>query len=341
MSEKSPIQPAVPTPQEFDGAIGAYLEHLRVRNYSLQTIQSQQKQLGIFRRFCEATQAVAPAQVTRQAVLDFQNYLHRYQKRRGGGLCAGTQRQWLTAVRSFFRWLVRRGTILVNPAADLEMPRTEFRLPRTVLSAREVERVLAVPNTDLAFGLRDRAILEVLYSTGIRRNELCRLNLVDIDFDRGVLRVEQGKGRKDRFVPIGSRALLWVGRYLTRSRPKLGKIVDPTAMFLGKKGQRVHPGRLASHIHVLVDRARLGKKGSCHLFRHAFATALLENGCDLRHIQAMLGHAKLETTAIYTHLNMHDLKAAHEKYHPAKLDLRDKRGSIRTKDQLTFPFMAE
>jgi integrase/recombinase XerD len=341
MSDKSAAQEQSVRLQEFEETIPAYLEHLRVRNYSPQTIQSQTKQLVIFTRFCEAAQLVRADQVTRKLILEFQNYLHNYQKRRGGGLAASTQRQWLTTVTSFFGWLSRKDALSVNPATDLEMPRTEFRLPRTVLSAREVERILAVPNTDSAFGLRDRAILEVFYSSGIRRNELCRLNLTDIDFDRGVLRVEQGKGRKDRFVPIGSRALLWVERYLTRSRPKLGKIVDSAAMFLGKEGRRVHPGRLASHIHGLVDRARLGKKGSCHLFRHAFATALLENGCDLRHIQAMLGHAKLETTAIYTHLNMHDLKAAHVKYHPAKLGSRDKRGPTSAKDQLMFAFMVE
>lgn len=110
-------------------------------------------------------------------------------------------------------------------------------------------------------------------------------------------------------------------------RPGFGKSADATALFLGGHGQRVNPARLGSHVRDVVSKARLGKSGSCHLFRHAFATALLENGCDLRHIQAMLGRARLDTTAIYTHLNMHDLRAAHEKYHPATLSLREKRGS--------------
>jgi integrase/recombinase XerD len=272
-------------------------------------------------------------------VANYQVHLHNYRKRDGGFLVASTQRQWLTAVVNFFGWMTRKGIISVNPATYLEMPRTEFRLPKAVLSAHDVERVLKVPDTTSLFGLRDRAILEVFYSTGIRRNELCKLELTDVDFNRGILRVGQGKGKRDRYVPIGDRALLWLERYLTKSRPSLGGSADASALFLGKRGQRVHPGRLASHVHGLIDRARLGKSGSCHMFRHAFATILLENGCDLRHIQAMLGHAKLETTALYTHLNMHDLKAAHQRFHPAKLGAVDKTPVRSSKGQLMFSFM--
>lgn len=259
--------------------------------------------------------------------MDYQTHLYYYRKKRGGPLANSTQRQWLMAVASFMGWLTRQGIIPFNPASDLEMPRTEHRLPKAILSHHEVERVLRVPDVTRPFGLRDRAILEVFYSTGIRRNELCQLNLTDLDFHRGVLRVEQGKGRKDRYVPIGARAVQWVERYLTHSRPRLGKLGDPVALFLGTTGRRVHPGRLAAHVHQLIVQARLGKTGSCHLFRHAFATTLLESGCDIRHIQVMLGHAKLETTAIYIHLNMRDLKAAHDKYHPAKF-VRDRRDTL-------------
>lgn len=295
-----------------------------MRNYSAQTILSQTKQLRHFRETCEQRGVRNVNAIGRQTILDYQRHLFHYRKKRGGALANGTQRQWLTAVVSFMAWLTRQGIIPFNPAAELEMPRTEHRLPKAILSHSEVERVLRVPDVTRPFGLRDRAILEVFYSTGIRRGELCHLNLNDIDFERGVLRVEQGKGRKDRYVPIGARALNWVERYLTHARPRLGRISDPVALFLGTTGRRVHPGRLAAHVHQLIVRARLGKTGSCHLFRHAFATVLLENGCDIRHIQSMMGHAKLETTAIYIHLNMRDLKAAHEKYHPAKLP-RDRR----------------
>lgn len=290
-----------------------------MRNYSAQTILSQTKQLRHFRETCEQRGIQDVSAIGRQTILDYQSHLFHYRKKRGGPLANSTQRQWLTAVASFMGWLTRQGVVPFNPAAELEMPRTEHRLPKAVLTHSEVERVLRIPDVTRPFGLRDRAILEVFYSTGIRRGDLCHLNVNDIDFERGVLRVEQGKGRKDRYVPIGARAMDWVERYLTHARPRLGKIGDPIALFLGTTGRRVHPGRLASHVHHLIVQARLGKTGSCHLFRHAFATVLLENGCDLRHIQSMMGHAKLETTAIYIHLNMRDLKAAHDKYHPAKL----------------------
>jgi integrase/recombinase XerD len=225
------------------------------------------------------------------------------------------------------------------------MPRKEFRLPRAILNVSEVEKVISKPDITTSFGLRDRAILEVFYSTGIRRGELCNLNLGDVDFERRVMRVQQGKGRKDRYVPIGRRALLWLEKYLLKSRPHLGRRQDDQALFLGIHGQRVVPGRLAGHIHGIISRARLGKTGSCHMFRHTFATLLLENGCDLRHIQLMMGHVKLETTAMYLHLSMHELKAAHEKFHPARLSPKDTRTRADAmqldKTQLFFPFIHE
>ncbi len=135
---------------------------------------------------------------------------------------------------------------------------------------------------------------------------------------------------------------MWLEKYLLHGRPHLGKLIDPEALFLGSAGRRVVPGRLASHVHDLIEDSRIGKTGSCHVFRHTFATLMLENGCDIRHIQSMLGHAKLETTAIYIHLNMRDLKTAHDKYHPARLTAADRRnvGTLfgGEKEQLLFPF---
>jgi integrase/recombinase XerD len=296
--------------------INEYLASLAVRNYSPQTIESQTKQLRYFHQFCGEEQIHKLDAVTREVVGIYQTRLHGYRKKDGTPLAISTQKQWLGAVKVFFVWLIRKGHLLANPASDLEMPRKEYRLPRVILSHSEVEMVLAVPNTGKRFGLRDRAILEVFYSTGMRRSEICNLNLADVDFGREIVCVRLGKGKKDRFVPVGKRALMWVEKYVIKSRPFLGATQDKDALFVGMQGRRVNPARLASHVHRIVLRSGVGKKGSCHLFRHAFATALLENGCDLSHIQAMLGHAKLETTAIYIHLNMRDLKAAHRKFHP-------------------------
>ena len=272
--------------------IQEYLASLAVRNYSPQTIESQTKQLRYFNKFCGENLIHELNEVTHDAVGIYQSQLHGFRKKDGAPLAISTQKQWLGAVKVFFVWGIRKGHLLINPASDLEMPRKEHRLPRVILSHPEVEMVLAVPDTTKRFGLRDRAILEVFYSTGVRRSEICNLNLTDVDFGREIVCV----------------------------RPFLGATQDKDSLFVGMQGKRVNPARLASHVHRIVLQAGIGKKGSCHLFRHAFATALLENGCDLSHIQAMLGHAKLETTAIYIHLNMRDLKAAHRKFHPTSLN---------------------
>jgi len=223
-------------------------------------------------------------------------------------------------VRAWFKWLTKNNHILYNPASELELPRLERRLPKHVLTIREAETVLAVPNPAEALGLRDRAILETLYSTGIRRMEVINLKLYDMDVDRGTLMVRQGKGNKARMVPIGARALAWIDKYLTEVRPRL--IVDPNnvTLFLTHLGEGFTRNRLTQMVREYVDAADIGKRGSCHLFRHTMATLMLENGADVRFIQAMLGHAKLETTQIYTQVSIRKLKEIHEATHPAKLE---------------------
>ncbi|MDD5198416.1 MAG: tyrosine-type recombinase/integrase [Terrimicrobiaceae bacterium] len=220
---------------------------------------------------------------------------------------------------NFFSWFTKEGFILYNPASDLEMPRREFRLPKIILSASEVEAIMNVPDVEIPDGIKFRAILETLYSTGIRRAELCGLSLGDLDYDRGLARIEQGKGHKDRFVPIGDRALKWIEKYLGETRPRLCPSINEHALFLNVEDRRMSPGRLGSHVGEIIRKAAIGKVGSCHLFRHTFATLLLENGCDLRYVQAMLGHAKLETTEIYTHVSIRALKEAHARHHPARM----------------------
>ena len=233
-------------------------------------------------------------------------------------LSAGTQANLITAVRMFFAWAVRTRRVVADPTVDLVRPRLPQRLPRAVLSASEAERVLARPDTATALGLRDRAILEVLYSTGIRRMELIGLDLPDLDAERGVLFIREGKGRKDRFVPIGERAIHWTHRYLDRSRPRLVRARDPGALFLAARGARVRPSRLTERLHGYVLASGVGKSGSCHIFRHTMATLMHEGGADIRDLQEMLGHALLTTTQIYTHVSIARLKEVHSRTHPAR-----------------------
>jgi integrase/recombinase XerD len=195
------------------------------------------------------------------------------------------------------------------------MPKVPQRLPRAVLSVSEVERILAVPDVEDTIGLRDRAILETLYSTGVRRKELCRLAVYDLDIERGTLLIREGKWKKDRFVPIGERALAWVEKYLLEARGRLVVEPDPRALFLGLLGEPLEPGWVTLRVCQYVRKA-LGRMAGCHIFRHTMATLMLEGGADIRFIQEMLGHSNLQSTQIYTRVALTKLKEIHTATHP-------------------------
>ena len=165
-------------------------------------------------------------------------------------------------------------------------------------------------------GLRDRAILEVFYSTGMRRMELAGLKLYDLDAERGTVMIRQGKGKKDRMIPMGARAFAWVGRYVDEARPRLVIAGDDGTVFLTNLGTPFEPGRLTQLVRDYIDAAETGKRGSCHLFRHTCATLMLEGGADVRFIQQQLGHAELSTTQIYTQVSIRMLKEVHTRTHP-------------------------
>ena len=294
-----------------------FLDHIEVRHYSPRTVSGFRDSLAMFVLWCEERGVTRPVEVTRPVLERYQRHLFWRRKRDGMPLSNQTQYGRIVPVRGLFRFLVRHNRILANPAADLELPKVDQRLPRAVLSVAEAERVLSLPDvTTAGFGVRDRAILEVLYSTGVRRAELIALTVWDIDADRGVMVVRRGKGRKDRIIPIGSRAAAWVARYSHEVRPRLVVEPDSGVLFLTKEGLDLTPDHLSGLVTRYVDRAELGKRGSCHLFRHTMATLMLEHGADLRYIQQMLGHADIATTTIYTQVAIGALKAIHDATHP-------------------------
>ena len=198
--------------------------------------------------------------------------------------------------------MARTGHCTTDPAEGLVLPRRLQRLPRVVLTAEEAEHVLAGPDVGRRLGLRDRATLETFYATGMRRAELIQLRLSDLEKERGVNLIREGKGRRDRVVPIGSRALRWIARYQAESRPALARHAGSEFLFLTQRGNRIRENRLSEMIRGYIRAAGLGKEGSCHVFRHTMATLLLENGADIRVVQEILGHASLATTALYTHV---------------------------------------
>jgi integrase/recombinase XerD len=213
--------------------------------------------------------------------------------------------------------MTRRNILLHNPASELELPRREKRLPAHALSPDELARLLAVPNVADPLGVRDRAMLELFYSCGLRRTELARLALIDVNLDRGILTVRQGKGKKDRVVPIGRRAVHWLGRYVQEVRPRLCLDSRTAAFFLTGYGEAFHPDVLSRMVTEWMERAGLKGRGSCHLLRHTCATHMLEGGADIRFIQQLLGHESLDTTAIYTEVSIRQLQEVHARCHPS------------------------
>src|SRR6266436_1526847 len=209
---KHKAQPEPRTP--LGRLLEEHLEWLLVKNYSEDTADHARYSIGDFVRWAEQRGIEHPMEVTRPILESYQRYLYYYRQKNGQPLTFRTQHSRLTPVCRWFRWLVRHNHILYNPASDLDLPRMEKRIPRTIFSVAETERVLQVPDIHTPVGLRDRAMLETFYSTGIRRRELMHLKLYDVDRERATLTIRQGKGKKDRMIPIGERALAWVGKYL-------------------------------------------------------------------------------------------------------------------------------
>ncbi len=293
-----------------------YLDWIEVHNYSPRTVVGFGASLAVFVTWCAERGVTRPAEVTRPVLERYQRHLFHRRKPDGTPLSNRTQYGRLVPIRGLFRFLVRHNRILSNPASDLEMPRVEHRLPRHVLSASEAEAVLAVPELSLGFGVRDRAMLEVLYSTGMRRRELIGLSVWDLDAERGTVTIRQGKGRRDRMIPIGERAAAWVAKYSADVRATLEVPPDAGVLFLTKEGLDFTPDHLSGLVSRYVDAADMAKRGSCHLFRHTMATLMLEGGADIRFIQQMLGHAELSTTQVYTQVSIRALKAIHTATHP-------------------------
>lgn len=316
-------KPEAPPASPLAAVMEKHLDALRIQNYSEYTVKNRRVHIGFFVDWCHERGLHEPLDVTRPVLERYQRHLFHYRKKNGQPLSFRSQHSRLVPIRVWFRWMARQRLILHNPASELELPRLGHRLPKHVLTTTEAEKVLAQPDVNDPLGLRDRALLETLYSTGMRRLELANLKLYDLDTERGTLMIRQGKGKKDRVIPIGDRAAAWIDKYVNDARPHLVNEPDDSTVFLSNAGEPMSLDYLTQLVATHVDSAQIGKRGACHLFRHTMATLMLENGADIRYIQAMLGHADLKTTQIYTQVSIRHLKQIHSATHPAQFPKKD------------------
>ncbi|MEQ8857803.1 MAG: site-specific tyrosine recombinase XerD [Pseudomonadales bacterium] len=294
-----------PVPPESQAAIETYLDEVWLeRGLAENTLAAYRRDLRYL------------ARAAHRPLLDLasQDLLDCVAERFQAGYRTRSSARWLSCVRGFYRHQVHKGRLSVDPSADLELPKLGRGLPGS-MSEREVAVLLQTPVVDAPLGLRDRAMLELLYASGLRISELTGLTLTSLNRRQGVLRIV-GKGGKERLVPVGQEALRWVERYLDEARPVLVQGRATSALFPSRRGRAMTRQTFWHAIKRYARQAGIERDISPHTLRHAFATHLLNHGADLRAVQMMLGHADLSTTQIYTHIAQRRLQEIHRAHHP-------------------------
>lgn len=306
--------------EHFKALSAVYLRSMKVRNLSQRTIDHVSWMLEKFFTYLDSCNITHADQITSQTIRDYQITLFESLNSRGQPNSIAYQNRMLSAAKNFTCFLKDNDYIVSDPGAKVAYAKEPKRLPRGVLTPAEARRIIHVPDTKTAIGYRDRTILEVLYSSAIRKEELNKLTLADVDYDDGFLRIIEGKGKKDRIVPIGRIACRYLENYIKSVRPEL--ITDPynNHLFLTLRGKRFSKNVLWELIKKYAKKAKIKKSVSPHTFRHSCATAMLKNRADIRTIQKLLGHSSLDSTQIYTQLSITDLKNEHKRCHPRERD---------------------
>jgi integrase/recombinase XerD len=294
----------------MEDSIDAFIRFLAVErglseNYQLSTHRS----LSEFAQWCSVKKKITHQRSVTLPVMS--EYLA---ERKRAGLSASSIKLVVVALKIFFRFLAAKGIIERDPTEALALPRIERYLPET-LNELQVEQFLEKIDTKAVHGLRDRAMIELLYASGLRISELANARLENFNFEERMVRVT-GKGNKTRLVPVGRKACEALAAYLSAERPKLVKPRSSSEIFLSERGRKLTTARIWQIVKKHAHRAGLEKNVYPHLLRHSFATHLLSNGADLRIIQEMLGHADISTTQVYTHVDQQRLKAVHRQFHP-------------------------
>jgi integrase/recombinase XerD len=289
--------------------IDIFLNYLSVeRGLARNTLISYKEDLGFYIDFIKAREIDTLSKTSKNDIINFM--LHQKDK----GLAANSISRRLAAIKMFYRFLVRERILKIDPTSLIDSPKLWKKIPET-LSLNEVENLLSQPDSRDKRGMRDKAILETLYATGMRASEVVNLKVGNVNLDIGFLRCI-GKGNKERVIPLGKKAVGSLRRYLEHSRPSLLKKKESEFLFLSRFGKNLSRQSLWKIIKRYAIAARIKKPIRPHILRHSFATHLLERGADLRSVQEMLGHANISTTQIYTHINKDWLKSIHRKFHP-------------------------
>lgn len=303
---------------EIEGLITEYLNDCRISGFSPWSIQSYRKALSNFFSWLgEEHPAIKTINaVNRQMIADYQMHLYSVESRFKKRLALQTQYTWMGIVLWFFRWLLQTERLLINPAASIQLPKRPQRIPRNYLSLKEMQKLLRVPDINTHIGLRNQTMLEVFYCTGIRAGELQRLKTEDLNMQDGWLTVRQGKGGKDRVVPLGKAAIHFLQLYMDKTRSKLIRKNKHDILFINQYGGSLSHQTINRMVQRTSLLAGIKRKVTPHALRHTCATLMLRGHADIRHIQEMLGHSSLQSTQIYTRVEIRDLKKVHTRCHP-------------------------
>ena len=305
----------------FNDLLFSFREHLKVKSYSPMSIAAYGGHLkGLF-DYLQQKEITDIKRVTRDILKDYQLKITEHREETGKGYTIATISIKIRAIKRFFEYLEETNQILVNPAEYLKEPEKETRLPRVVLTEDEARKILDQPNLSSMTGIRDRTILEVFYSTGIRLEEMTNLTIYDCDLQGGMLRVNKGKFAKDRVIPLGRHAVRFLKEYITHVRPhhtRENKTIRN--LFINQTGRPLSKTVIQIIVRRYARTAGIKKKVTPHTFRHTFATQLVKNGADITAVQKMLGHSSLKITHIYTKVAGIEVKETHRSHHPRERD---------------------
>lgn len=293
-----------------------YRNQLLAQGSSRYRVCGAKSALGQLTTFLESQDVTDIAQLDRDVLMRYREELAWRLTPKGTPLSIRSQLELLTHVSCFCRFVVAEGWLLADPSVNIPRPKKPRRLPRNVLETDDVAQVLKLPNVRTLRGFRDKVILEVLYSTALRREEISNIELSDVDTDGGYVFVREGKGSKDRVVPLGKSVCDLVKSYLLEIRPQWPNANKDKHLFLDRWGKRLGPHSVYAVVKKYGKAAELNKPVATHSFRHACATHMLRNGAPIRQLQDMLGHESLESTQVYLHVTINDLRAMHKKFHP-------------------------